>query len=214
MHENGGDAGLKGFVSAADHANMRRFLPLALLALSGLPFASASGDDTADISLPAVSRADSVRVGMTRAEFGRVMERRHPTLISEVGGTLAIEGADPAVEFERYEFTQQTPDQPARLWRVTLAYRMPADRARFDAVEGDLEDQWGQPAESVSRPAAHGELPYERRVWRAGVVSMTLAGYPDGETTGEATRLQVVTVDRRLEGVAMAERKKAANSKK
>ena len=214
VHEGGHDGRLKRPVGIADHADMRRLLPLALLALSGLPFANASGDDTADSPPAAESRADSVRVSMTRAEFDRVMERRHPTVISQVGGTLAFEGADPAVEFERYEFTQQTPDQPARVWRITLAYRTPADRARFDAVEDDLVSQWGAPAESVSRPAEHGEPPYERRVWRAGQVSVTLAGYPDGETTGEATRLQVVTVDRRLEGVAMAERKKAASAKK
>jgi hypothetical protein len=214
VHEGDHDGGLKRCVEAADQADMRRLLPLALLALSGLPFASASGDDVADSTHADVVHTEGVRVGMSRAEFAPAMERRHPTIISEVGGILAIESADPAVEFERYEFTQQTPDQPARLWRITLAYRAPADRARFDAVEDDLVAQWGSPAESVSRGAEHGEPPYERRVWRAGVVSVTLAGYPDGETTGDVARLQVVTVDRRLEGVAMAERKRAAASKK
>jgi hypothetical protein len=203
VHEGGEDAELKRSGAIADDPNMRRLLPLALLALSGLSFAAASGDDT----------ADDLHVGMTRAEFAQEIEHRHPAVISEVGGTLAIEGANPAIEFERYEFTQQTPDQPARLWRITLAYRMPTDRARFDLIERDLEARLGEPDERVSRPFEHGEPPYEKRVWRSGTMSVTLAGYPDGETTGDATRLQVVTVDRRLEGVAMADRKKSTSKK-
>jgi hypothetical protein len=203
VHESGEDGGLKRPDRIADHPLMRRLLPLALLAVSGLPFASASGDEV----------ADNLRLGMPRAEFAQLIEHRHPTVISEVGGTLAIAGSQPSVEFERYEFTQQTPDQPARLWRITVAYRMPSDRARFDAVERDLEDRWGEPDERVSQPAVHGDPPYERRVWRSGTVSVTLAGYPDGETAGDATRMQVVTVDRRLEGVAMADKKKSSSKK-
>ena len=204
VHARKQDGPLKSPRRSADNLGMRLFLPLALLVLSGLPFGASFGDDA----------PVGPRVGMTRAEFAKLMESRRPTLISEVGGALAIEGGEPGVEFERYEFTQQTPDQPSRIWRITFAYRMSADRTQFEAVEDSLVGHWGAPAERVSRAAEHGEPPYERRVWRSGNVSVTLAGCPDGETVTDATRLQLVTVDRRLEGVAMAERKKAPSPKK
>jgi hypothetical protein len=204
VHEPHPDGALNPPAGAADNPSMRRLLPLALLAFAVLPSTAAFGEDV----------TNALRVGMTRAEFTKVMDRRQPTVISDISGALAIESADPAVEFERYEFTQQTPDQPSRIWRITYAYRMPTDRVSFAALADSLDKNWGAPAENVSRPAEHGDPPYERRVWRQGNVSVTLAGYPDGQTTGEATRMQLVTVERRLQGMAMAESKKAPQPKK
>jgi hypothetical protein len=146
-------------------------------------------------------------VGMTRTQFGAILARTDPTVLSDIGGVVALESKDPEVEFERYVFTLPSGEQPARLWQITIGYRMPADRARFTRAEASLTERFGAPTGSTSRPADHGQPPIERRVWDTGDAVATLAGCPDGETTDEAARLQVTIVDRRLQRLGLAQRR-------
>ncbi|MFI5370978.1 MAG: hypothetical protein ACHQ52_05410 [Candidatus Eisenbacteria bacterium] len=183
---------------------MRRLSVLVLLAsLIGLAHASRAAD-----------APDPPSLGMTRTDFERFVEFRHASVISEFGGIVALESSDPDIEFERYQFTEPTTLQPSRLWQIQLAYRMPTSRAGFIAVEKDLANRLGPPVETVSREAEHGALPYERRVWREANTSVTLVACPDGETVSDEARLQVVTVERQLEQIALAQRKKAVAQRK
>ncbi len=146
-------------------------------------------------------------VGMTRDVFARIAQQNAMRVLSDVNGVVAVESGDPDIEFERYHFTQPSGVQPARLWQIVIAYRMPADRTRFARVEKTLTERYGDPTQRTSRPAEHGEPPIEKRVWESGDVVVTLAARPDGETTAESARMQVVVVDKRLARQGQAQRR-------
>jgi hypothetical protein len=76
-------------------------------------------------------------------------------------------------------------------------------------VEKELTERYGTPSQSVSKPAEHGEPPLERRVWESGDVVVTLAACPDGQTTSDSARMQIVTVDRTLQRLGQAQRRAA-----
>ena len=174
----------------------RLALLVAIAALGVLPVPLSAGDE-----------ARQPAVGMTRDVFLMVAAQNQMKVISDVGGVMAVESDDPDVEYERFQFTLAAGVQPGRLWQIVIGYRMPADLARFRRVEQQLTDRYGAPSQSVSKPAEHGEPPLERRVWESGDVVVTLAARPDGETTSDAARMQVVTTDRTLQRLGQAQRR-------
>jgi hypothetical protein len=119
--------------------------------------------------------------------------------MSESKGVIAVESSDSTVEFERYAFTAASPDRPARLWWVTIAYRMPADARVFEKVESELRQRLGPPTSSARDPEDGG---FERRVWEDGAASVTLAARLTSAQSVESERMLVNWVDRRLQLVA------------
>jgi hypothetical protein len=170
---------------------------IVLVSLGSVGIAATSADE--DRPLPGV--------GITRERFAAVFADSDVAVLSDIGGVVALESKDPEVEFERYVFTLPAGVQPSRLWQITIGYRMPADRGRFERAEAWVTERYGPPTQSTSREAEHGEPPFERRVWDSGVTVVTLAGCPDGETTDEASRMQITVVDRELQRLGLAQRR-------
>jgi hypothetical protein len=95
------------------------------------------------------------------------------------------------------------------LWRVTFLYRIPSSRDDFDAVEGSLRRQLGDPADVTAPARDEGRVDEARRVtWTDGRTLVQLgARWPEKAEQNEADRMLVSWVDRKLQKLIEARRR-------
>ncbi len=194
-----GQPRLKFAAPRSDNRGMRWVL-LLLLALSGLAFAPRA--------LPRGS--DRFHLAMTRVEVDSTLAARGLTILSGSPSHIACAGDVPQVEYEQYDFAPSAYG-PGLLWRVTVAYGVPYQRADFDSLRDDLTALLGEPAQ-VDEPEA-GEIGATHKVtWVDAHTSVQLAARWNEHPDPRTDRMLVVWTDRRLQKMVEAQRRRAGGS--
>jgi hypothetical protein len=161
---------------------------MALLALAGCAaFAAAAELPRGD---------DRFRLGMTRDELQAKLQERGVEPISKARLVVATTSDDPAVEYERYLFVPATGSADV-LAEVTLAYRLPFNRTRFDAVMEDLLLELGEPNEHVA-PGQGMDQALETLTWTDGRVAVRLGARWTEQQDPRSDRMIVTWTDLRM----------------
>ena len=186
---------LKSAPTRSDNPSMRWFF-LLLLALSGFAFTSV------DRSLP--RGTDAFSLAMNRTQVDSALAARGVRVLSGGPEHLACIPHEAQVEFEQYAFAP-TPHGAGRLWRVTVAYRVPYRKAAFDSLRHALSQALGEPAEEFSPPDS---TETHRVTWVDPITSVQLAARWPERPDPNADRMLVTWTDRRLQRLVGAMRQK------
>ena len=179
---------------------MRWFL-LLLLALSGLAFSSV------ERSLP--RGTDLFHLTMTRTQVDSALAARGVEVLSGSAEHLACIPHEAAVEFEQYAFAPSV-QGPGRLWRVTIAYRVPYRRAAFDSLREAMTQTLGQPAEEVSPPDSSA---VHKATWVDASTAVQLAARWPERPDRVSDRMLVTWTDRRLQKMVDVMRQRQRKTK-
>jgi hypothetical protein len=178
-----------------------RALLLTLLAVSGLAFASSA------TSLP--HGDDRFLLGMTRNALDKHLAERQVETISDFNHVLATTSDDPAIEYERYRFVPSPHlEQPDILAEATFGWRVPYDRATFDAAADLLRGRLGDPTDEVH------SADLDRLIWTDGLVTVQLAARWTPVQDVNADRMLLTWTDLRLRQSSDAARKAPKKPKK
>jgi len=160
---------------------------MALLALAGCAALAGAAE------LPRGN--DRFRLGMTRAELQAKLQERRVEPLSNARLVVATTSADPDVEYERYVFVPAAGAEV--LAEVTLAYRLPFNRTRFDAVMEDLLLELGEPNEHVA-PGQGTDRALETMIWTDGRVAVRLGARWTEQQDPRSDRMMVTWTDLRM----------------
>ena len=195
---------LKPVLSPADNRVMRTLLvtSLALLALGPGP------------SRPLPHGNDHFHLGMNRAQVDSAVAARGLAIISNGTAFLVCASDEPAGEYEQYSFFM-APHGLDLLWKLTIGYRLTASTADYAAVREDLRRILGEPdtdswdAGDAASPAdSRPSATTQQAVWADAFTAVQLGARWTGAPDPKADRMVVTWVDRRLQRLVEARRKK------
>lgn len=158
-------------------------------------------------------------LGMNRAQLDSAITAHGDTVISNGTAFVVCAVDEPRVQYVQYSFFR-TPHDVDFLWRVTVGYRLDASSADFAAARDRLVRILGDPqvealpTDAPSTFNTRREDSAQSATWSDDEIVVHLGARWTSSPDPGADRMLVTWVDRRLERLMDARRKKESAPKK
>jgi len=149
---------------------------------------------------------DEFVLGAPRTEVAENVQSRGLEVLSSSPSHIACVGQSRGVEYEQYDFAPMVGGE-GRLWRVTIAYRVPYTRADFDSLRNQLVEDLKSDPGQIDEPQANDPDGVHKITWVDAATSVQLAARWPERPDPRADRMLLVWTDRKLQKLVEAQRK-------
>jgi hypothetical protein len=189
--------GLKRDPAQTDNRGMR---PALLAGLAWLALASPVR------ATPLPRGTDDFRLAWSASQVDSALDARGVEVLSRGFDFVTTAGEQADVEYVQYSFAT-TPQGPSFLWKVTVAYRVPYGRDRFESLRDGMIGNFGRPGEVHASDPDAGNFE-DRVTWADERTAVQLGARWKEPQDPKVDRMIVTWTDRRLQKLVEVQRRK------